>query len=212
MYRLHKTSFQDLNAIAECHSACFDKSLQVKLGESYVAKSFEWFLNADNRFLHHIYDDKKIIAYCGGFISKYVGDGSSSGMMQHAMKQGIANMIRKPWLLFHPELMKFYPFILKNLYKKLFKRPGNDLKNVVYKSGSEQKVGLVVIGVHPAYRGKGIFEELIKNFECEAQKRNINKLSLSVKANNDRAVNAYKKTGWIINKETKKSFEMIKML
>ena len=69
-----------------------------------------------------------------------------------------------------------------------------------------------MIGVHPLYRNKGVFELLMTRFEKEAFERNIHTLTLSVKKDNKRAVNAYKKIGWQVFKEENKILYMTKAL
>jgi len=67
-----------------------------------------------------------------------------------------------------------------------------------------------VIAVHPDYRGKGVFELLMKNFEEESKKRGAGKITLSVKASNARAIAAYRKSGWQIASQTKKDIDILK--
>lgn len=153
MYKLHKSTIADLAKIAVCHQACFGESLSSKLGNAYAAKSLEWFLVNEHRFLYHVSFENKVVGYCGGFNSQFIGDGSTSGMLQYAMQTGFKAILQKPWLVFHPELLKFYPLIIRNIYKRLFslkKTTSTEQRNVVF----EKKLGLVVIGVHPEHRGK----------------------------------------------------------
>jgi len=179
------------------------------LGLLYLVKTFEWFLVAENRFLFHIESGNEVIGYCGGFKSLYVGDGSTSGMLQYAMKEAMKGLIRRPYLLFHPDLLKRYPLIFKNIYKRVFNSKKNITPTIHHDSA---KIGLVVIGVHPDYRGKGVFELLMQNFEEECKKRNVTRITLSVKASNARAIAAYKKAGWQIASETKKDMDMFKIM
>jgi len=211
MYTLHKSNRKDIEKIATCHILCFKNSLSAKLGKAYAAKTLEWFLLKENRFLFHISKNNKVIGYCGGFTPQFIGDGSTSGMLQFAMKEAVMGVIKKPWLLFHPELLHFYPLISRNLYKRIFgvrQKTAKAERTVV----ADRKAGLVVIGVHPDYRGKKVFEQLMTAFEKEAEKRSIHNLYLSVKKNNSRAVNAYNKAGWTILKEHEASLEMFKQI
>lgn len=211
MYKLCPTLPEHLGELALCHQLCFGDSLSSKLGLQYVQKSLEWFLESENRFLFHVECNNKIIGYCGGFRSSYVGDGSTSGILQYAMGEAVKGVVRKPHLLFHPELMKRYPLIFKNISRRIFRR-----KTIVSSKNNNglngSKIGLVVIGVLPEYRGRGCFELLMKQFEEECKKRNAEKMILSVKAANRRAVAAYKKAGWKIASETKKGVEMFKTI
>ena len=86
---------------------------------------------------------------------------------------------------------------------------------LVHSKESERKeirIGLVVIGVQPAYRGKGCFELLMKHFEETCKQRNASKMLLSVKSTNSRAIAAYKKAGWQAGSATPKAFEMYKYI
>ena len=76
----------------------------------------------------------------------------------------------------------------------------------------DKRAGLVVIGVHPEYRGTGIFDMLMSEFEKKALERNLYKLVLTVKKNNTGAVKAYTRQGWFIIKEHAENLEMAKYL
>src|SRR4051812_5611385 len=95
-HKLSNTRHDHLTAVAKCHMLCFPESFSTQLGLNYVRKTFEWFLVDDNRFLFHIESAGQVIGYCGGFVSKGVGDGSSSGMVQHAFKEAVLGIAKKP--------------------------------------------------------------------------------------------------------------------
>lgn len=210
MYLLQKSSKQDIKQIAYCQLHCFEKSFSSRLGFAYTEKSLSWFLSGDNRFLLHVTDNGKVIGYCGGFISKGRGDGSTSGMMQFAMRPAAFGMMKKPWLFFSKEIIPFYPLIFKNMYQKIFPRKTFIQKQHISKVAQEKRQGLVVIGVIPTYRGKGVFETLMNGFEEEARARKVHYLGLSVRKENRRAIQAYQKAGWQMGKELKGSYELIK--
>jgi GNAT superfamily N-acetyltransferase len=211
MYQLEPTQHRHNLEVAICHMECFSSSFSGKLGLPYAFKSLEWFLRGENRFLFHIKCNNKIIGYCGGFRSSYPGDGSTSGMLHYAMPEAIRGIIIRPSLLFHSELVKRYPFILRNIRRRIFKNKKNT-PNADHNDSENLKIGLVVIGVLPEYRGKGCFELLMGHFEEECRKRSANKITLTVKASNARAIAAYKKVGWEIASQGKKGVEMFKMI
>ena len=211
MYKIRATLPSQIDEITICHLQCFPRSFSSKLGLRYVTKSLEWFFeDENNRFLFHIEYNRKIVGYCGGFQSLREGDGSTSGMLQYAMPEAIKGIIRKPYLLFHFELIRRYPLIFKNVRRRIFKNQ----KNVPVSNDNFNvpKIGLVVIGVLPEYRGKGCFELLMQYFEAECTKRNVTKMTLSVRTSNARAIAAYKKVGWQTGIQTEVAAEMYKML
>ena len=212
MFDCVKSANNDLNSIALCHKQCFKQSLSTQLGMPYIKKSFEWFLSKNNCFLFHITNsDGLVTGYCGGFIPSYIGDGSTSGIMQYTMKQALAGIVRHPWLLFHSEVIGMYPLILKNIRSKILKKKGQKLPAQPV-AEFDKRVGLVVIGVHPGYRGSGVFPALMDEFEKRALAYNIDKLVLSVKTTNARAIKAYTKQGWFIAKQHPNTLEMNKFL
>jgi len=212
MYVSEQTQLFQIKDVVECHRRCFPSSLSTKLGSSYLIKSFEWFLSGENKFLFHITQDSIVVGYCGGFRSSFVGDGSTSGMMQYAMKEAVVGMLKHPLLFFSKEVISFYPLIFRNFFKKfLFKKEKNK-KLFTTAVGNEKKIGLVVIGVHPDYRGKGYFELLMHEFENECRKRSAVKSTLSVKSTNGRAIAAYKKAGWEIGAMNAQEIKMFKVL
>jgi len=211
MNKLVPSQKNDLTAIAKCHKLCFKHSLSSRLGLVYIKKTFEWFLEKENRFLFHVVKDGEVIGYCGGFIPQYIGDGSTSGIMQYTMPQAIRGVALHPWLLFHKEVLDMHPLILKNIRRKIFKKKESKKVTEPVKP-FDKRVGLVVIGVHPEHRGSGVFQLLMHEFEARALSFNINKLVLSVKKSNQRAINAYSKQHWFISNEHPVTLEMCKHL
>lgn len=210
MYQLKFTSPEQLDSVAVCHVACFPDSFGSKIGFVYTKKSLEWFIAGSNRFLFHAEKDNKVVGYCGGFQPMRPGEGSTSGMMQFAMRESIIGMFRKPWLFFHKDILRFYPLIFKNIYRKYLFRPTHT--QLESKRDEAIQIGLVVIGVHPDYRGKGCFDMLMKHFEQECIQRHARKMILSVKATNARAIAAYKKCGWETANITDIAVEMYKLI
>lgn len=207
-HNLFSSLHKNIPSIANCHVACFPNSLSGKLGLKYVIKTFEWFLAENNRFLFHIENEGKVVGYCGGFISRGLGDGSSSGMLQHAFKEAVIGIIKKPWLAFHPEVRAMYPFVFRNV-QNFFSTKKKSFTPAQENQGKLS--GLVVIGVHPQYRGTGIFDGLMLHFFEESKRLGAIGSKLSVKRTNARGINAYKKFDWEIIEEHDKTIVLKKI-
>ncbi|MBX2932316.1 MAG: GNAT family N-acetyltransferase [Chitinophagaceae bacterium] len=182
------------------------------MGKKFVTKALSWFLNKESKFLYFIEKDEKVVGFCGGFVPQFYGDGSSSGMLQHAFKEACWGVVKKPWLLFNTELKKHYPLISRNILKKLKLRKTTAVSKQPDNFVFEKYVSLVVIGVHPSCRGTGIFEQLMKEFDNIAITKNVPIVRLSVKKDNARAIAAYKKMGWNIEEEMNDTYKMNKIL
>jgi len=211
MSKATKISLSDIDNIINCYKQCFPNSFSVRLGKAYIKKTFEWYLADESRFLLHVSEDGKVTGFCGGFIPRYKGDGSTSSMLQFAMREAVNGVLRKPWLLLSPQIIQMYPLLFKNVLRKIAGSPKTTQVEPAQSSKSK-RAGLVVIGVHPAHRGKGVFELLMNKFEQEALQRGIAELDLSVKKENIRAVKAYERSGWKVLKNDKENYIMQKLL
>lgn len=212
MWNIINSQKHNLRDIATCHIECFPQSLATKLGGAYVQQTFGWYLNHANRFLFHIEADNKVIGYCGGFVPLKPGDGSSSGMLQHAFHKAIKGLLLHPWLLFHSEVLPHYPFLWLNIKRKLTGKinPGTPISRQA--TPFKPYCGLVVIAVHPNFRGKGVAQQLMDEFEQRAKQLRQNDLILSVKKDNGRALNAYTNYGWQIFEEQPVTYVMKKTI
>lgn len=211
MCTIKNSQKENLPDIAACHIACFPTSLATKLGKRYVEKTLEWFLVNPNRFLFHIRQNGKVVGYCGGFIPVKPGDGSSSGMLQYAFKQAVSGILKNPLLLLHPEVTANYPFLWMNIKRKITGK-AKPYKPVSDAKPFRQFVGLVVIGVHPDFRGNGLAQRLMAEFESKTREFHQNEMVLSVKKNNGRAIKAYSNFGWATREEHDKTYVMHKFL
>lgn len=207
---LKQTRPDDISKMGMCYQKAFSKSLATAFGQAYVSRTLMWFLSTDKNFLFHLEDDQgNVIGFCGGMLNDGVHPrGSASEMIQYAFSEGIRSLLRKPWLIFHAEMMSKYGLALRNLKKRFIKSP---LKT--YKPGTvEPFCGLVVIGVDPVYQNKGMGNILLNEFEKRSKESGYNKVKLSVKSDNDQAIRSYEKNGWNKGEQRGSSLSMFKIL
>lgn len=203
-----------IRKIAKCHIAAFPETLSSKLGIDFISSMMQWYLSAPNKFLFYVEENGIVQGYCGGFlVDGSDAFGSGSGMTQFGFNSAIFSFLRKPWLLFHPEVRNKYAFILTNIKRKLGLK--KEQPAIIEKpSMMEQPLtaGLVVIGVLPDLQQKGLGTLLQQEFERKASEMGAQQLQLSVRQNNDKAIRSYKRNGYFISSETGPSFVMIKKL
>ncbi|MBX2926513.1 MAG: GNAT family N-acetyltransferase [Saprospiraceae bacterium] len=210
---LHSTPAQ-LPAIARCHRAAFPAALASALGHRYVAHMLSWYLASDKTFLFHIEDEQgEVAGYCGGVISDgTLPTGSASGMAQHSFKAAIWAFLTHPWVLLHPEVRAKWPLLRNNLLMKLGLRPKVHSTPAQRSARAQDpQAGLVVIGVDPAYQGKGYGSALLREFERRAtEDYGMSKLQLTVRADNAQAIRAYERNGWVRGEQRGGSVSMLK--
>lgn len=212
-YSIQYATMDVLGIISVCHMLAFPMSLITKLGKNTVVDMLKWYLSAPNKFLFYIKDGNEVIGYCGGYLKDGTDQyGSGSGMTQSGFKSAALALVKKPWLLLHPEVIKRYGFIAKNVLRKLglFKSTlSNNDQAVLQELGT---AGLVVIGVHPQWQGKGVGTQLQIEFETKARLMGAKRLQLSVRTNNTQAIKSYQRNGYTIQKEEGPSYVMVKNL
>src|SRR5688572_2627725 len=108
---IKSTTRRDLPAIAECHMAAFPNTLTSSLGRKYCSKMLEWYLSTDKAFIFHAEEDGKVVGYCGGIIvDGTLAHGSASSMTQYSFNEAIRAFMKRPWLLFHTDMLRRYDF------------------------------------------------------------------------------------------------------
>ena len=205
----------DLPTIARCHRAAFPESLASALSERYCAHMLSWYLSTNKTFLFHLEDESgRCVGYCGGMISDgSLGTGSASGMAQHSFYPALWAFATHPWVLFHPEVRAKRQLLWKNIKMRLgLARKIHATTAQRQQKAREPEVGLVVIGVDPAYQGKGYSSLLLHEFERRAVlEYGIRRLQLTVRTDNTQAIRAYEHNGWVKSKTQGISTSMIKI-
>jgi len=208
------TKRSDLDALVHCHEKAFPDSLSTKLGHKFCSQMLSWYIESDRGVLFHLEQKGEVFGYVGGITIKEPGlPGSATSITQYSFKTLIWAFIIRPWLLFHPENLKRFFFIWRNIKLKL--GSGGKNPNVsapdIYQNFIPS-MGLVVIGVSPEYQGKGYGSVLLKEFESRAQREGCGRIHLSVRKNNQQAIMAYKKNGWEVSEEGSEELSMSKIL
>jgi GNAT superfamily N-acetyltransferase len=201
---------KDLRKLAECHRKAFPQSLSSKLQLNFTEKMLSWYLNDPRGVLFHIEMNNEILGYCGAIKTKLPGlEGSTTSMVQYSFYSMLKALAIKPWLLFHEENLKRIPLIKKNILLKL----GLKQKNKLSVQSNEDFIpfwGLVVIGVDPAFQGKGIGSILLQEFEKLAKEDGVKRIFLSVKKENSKAIKSYERNNWLEYSCTEESKTMYK--
>ncbi len=208
-YSIRAASINDLAKIADCHCAAFPDSLASALGVDYVRVMLNWYIATESTFLIFAEEGGRCLGYCGGMLKTVWGIGSASSMAQYSFNAAVIGFLKKPWLLFHPEMKAKFPFILKNILNRFIRK--KKLKgepDVVF----EPYTGLVVIGVDPAFQGKGFGSILLLEFEKMTHQRGLKKMILSVHSDNTKAIKSYTRNGWSITHVSGLSTSMMKLI
>jgi ribosomal protein S18 acetylase RimI-like enzyme len=211
--RIIETSLSDIPQLSQLHGNVFSTSIAAKLGLSFTQKNFQWYLSDSRCFLFHLLSDRNVvIGYCGGMLTVPGKPGSATSMIQFAFKEAVVGFLKRPWLLFHPEVRGHWPLMLRNIAQKLGWRPQHPAVAEQPKSIPAPSMGLVVIGVAPEARNQGVGQVLLAEFERRARQHGAEQAHLSVKKNNPQAHRAYEKAGWVRLREDGVNYVFTKVL
>jgi ribosomal protein S18 acetylase RimI-like enzyme len=188
----------------------FPAALASLHGLAFVQKMLEWYVVADRGVLFHIERGGQVVGYCGGISTLQSGlPGAFTSISQYAFWSMAASYLRKPWLLFHRENVAKRSGIVRNIAIRLRLR-SQAAPNT--STGFIPHCGLVVIGVDPAHRGKGIGDALIQQFEQLAVAKGVRLVRLSVKPSNAPALALYGRHAWTIAEDRDQDLLLRKFL
>ena len=208
------TRIDDLDNLVNCHKSAFPKSLSSLLGEKYIKKMLEWYITSNRGVIFHIKKDNFIVGYCAGVITNFKNQlGASSSINQYTFNYILMSLLTKPWLLFHQDIKKKIPYILKAILIK-FKITNKGVGSKYNKKAIfEPYLGLISIGVNSNYQGQGYGSTLLDEFESRAIKKyQVNKIILSVNNNNHQAIKSYLNNNWQVESVGKLNQTLIKKI
>ena len=206
------SDYSDLIDIAKIHVEVFPDDLSSKCGIRYTRKMIEWYLNDSRAELFHLENSGKILGYCWGHsLQGSSVHGSATDILKHTGKELVISFICRPWLIWHPEVRSRLPFLLKWFKLKL---RSQQLQNKA-QAGSEAKeqipsMMLVMIGIKPGCQGNGFGKILLHEFERRAKEKGFSRVHLNVQNDNEHAISAYKKNGWMAGAKSHSEMIMFK--
>ena len=210
--KFHPAQPADLIRIAKCHFDVFPRSLTSRMGVPYLSKIFSWYLSTDKAFLFFVEEEGNVVGYAGGMIvDGTLAHGSASSLTQHTFNDSIKALLLRPWLFFHPEFVSRYTLFARNIFTRVMNKfRKSEVRSAV--KPIEPYVGLVVIGVHPTFQGKGYGSAILIEFEKRTAQYGLKRMLLTVNANNAQAIASYKRNGWCTINANRKSISMEKRL
>ena len=174
----------NLADIAKCHKEVFQGQFMTEMGPVWLKDMYGFFQNYHAGFVIIAQEKSgQVIGFVAGGDSQTRQLFLSRAKRRHILllfqKFITSNIVRKKLLA---EL--FRQLKIRNNRKK-------EHRKVIRKSGN-----LLSIGVLPEYQGSEIANKLMEQFIDASQKNGAEILKLSVRLENDRAINFYKKHGW----------------
>ncbi len=212
----HSATGEELMAVARCHCAAFPHTLASALGDRFVAVMLSWYPTTGKGFLIYMESEPgTVVAYsCGLYKDGSLRTGATSGMAQHSWGAAILAIIRRPGVVFHPELREKWGLIWQNLRLR-FNLSSNVLTPTPWNKAlaASPYLALASIAVHPDYQDLGVGSQLLHAFEKKAKTTyQTTRIQLTVRAENSKAIHFYMHRGYATTKESSRSIQMEKKL
>jgi ribosomal protein S18 acetylase RimI-like enzyme len=172
----------DLDGIVACHQRSFPGTFMTEMGKV-------WLVGLYSYFIHHAKAIKIVVEARDKKICGFAFGGDRKIRDEFFVRAAF-----KYWPMI---LMKFITnrVVRKTLKDEIFRKIESVYKKN-YRSHTSSECGLLSICVVPELQGAGLSGELIKNFTEQAFEKGYNAILLSVRPENVRAVEFYKKHGW----------------
>ncbi len=182
---LQKVDFPD---VIQLYKNCFPKTLMAIIGPQVIQKFLEWCLQKNHYFFVAYIKNQPV-----GFVSGYYymkGEPfihSTSELALFLRKDLINSLLKQPWKVFHPTVVK-----------KILKHVKHQNSNVVGENdiAVSSELSILSIGVSPNFQRQGIAEKLTQFVTSFALEKSITHLKLTVETNNKAGLNFYSKNGW----------------
>ena len=188
----------ELECIAKCRIESFPNSLSSELGIKYVKKLMTFYLT-NNNFLIYLSNEKECVGFVTGMVPESDFICSTREAIDLTYKDILKELLKKPWLIFHPIIISNFNLAIELIRNKIFLSK-QDKKIMPARTPEELKrsVGLIDIAVSPKHQGKGYSSILLKAFEDKCHEIGLKKMHLSVKPENNKAIQSYIRNGWVI--------------
>lgn len=204
-YIIRYADYNDLDEIAKIHRESYPEDHFLnQLSISLINKFYKSFLKYPNIFLVCI-KCKKICGFILG-LESHISNKAKYDFIKENQRELVVYVIYKIFSI--KFILKFLPRFINLVKDLLFKslKQGNILAT------SEIFFTLLSIAVSSEVRGRGVANILLDDFEKKLKEEDVKKYILSVRKNNLRAVNFYKKKSFYIYKENKTDIYMCKLL
>jgi len=184
----------DLCRVAQAHSMAFHDTFLTKLGRGAVTRYYESLLGGP-------YKQRSVVAVSEDAVTGYCFSGIFSGATTSFLKKNLFYLCLQ--LLRRPGLLLTRMFFKKALTGTLLILGVNKKKNP---SGKEPPAyRILAIAVLPESQGSGAAKELMEHCEQAAREMGYDRIGLTVKRNNARAIRFYEKRAYRDDGSSEKS-------
>jgi ribosomal protein S18 acetylase RimI-like enzyme len=193
---VRKMTAADIEAVARLHRECFPSSRSTLLGQPFVRAMYGWFL-ANQSDLAVVYEKEGTVV---GVLTGAVG-GFGRRLFRATWPTVLWGLLVNPRLWFNPRTFRLWRSYLVGLQPWRY-------RSIQHKTPAAAKMQASVAGiaVSTGFRGNGIAQALLSDFESRSKCVGAVCLSLTVESDNVAAHRAYERAGWTLVRKDPNGF------
>lgn len=194
---------QDIPAIAALHRVTFSHAAVSQLGQGTVERYYRSILSdAKEGLALGTFCENRLAAFC----IAGVWDEPEKEFLRRNLPFVATRLLAAPWLFFQPFIWERIRTGIGMLVRRSPQPAAvptaptspsigtNDLP--VQHAAAVRSLGILYIGVHPNFRGRGFARQLLRRVENFARENRFPQLDLSVYLDNTPAIELYLSDGW----------------
>jgi ribosomal protein S18 acetylase RimI-like enzyme len=202
----------DVVRIVQIHKVSFPDYFLTNMGDGVLRRYYETYLKHP--------DGVNVVATVGGEVCAFIsGTHQASDILRSFYKRNLFYVIGATLgrvLLFNPIILKGLSMRLCHVriaFASFLSRSNRCGKAKAHEQTTNKKIGrLVSIAALPECRGKDVSVRMIQFFEKQLISRCTNEVHLCVNSDNARAIQFYKKVGWVMIKDKGSEQAFVKRL
>lgn len=179
----------DLNEVVRIHVAAFPQSVLTRLGPGAVRRYYQWQLEGPHE-CHAVAAIRD--ARMAGFCFAGVFRGAMRGFVRRHAAYLAIQLILRPWLLRHGSVVAKLR-VVQRILQGAGPAPG---AAAVTPPSTGQSFAVLSIATHPEWEGRGVGRELMAEAERTARAAGYERMHLTVRVDNHRAIAFYERLGW----------------
>ena len=178
-FRITFADLEDIEALVALHLKCFsdDDHIAVMFGKGFIHSAYKWFVTHSETFVLVAKKKEQLLGFTAISEKPYNGP-----MLRAAKWDALRGLILRPWLAFHPEL-------IRRLVRILFSWRDNH--------SGDKVAHIAFTGVSPQFQGKGIGKALKNESIRVCRKRGMIAMVTGVKRQNLRAKAMNESAGFV---------------
>lgn len=200
----------ELASVSEIHQTCFQGYFLSTFGPDFLRIYYKNYLSEDDHLLLVAKVSSQVVGFCAGTVNP---DSFYKTLFRDHFVS-ISGIVGSRFLTsseFRKSVLERTFFVKRALRSRFdFKQSATLQSNGQDHSDKEMHSRLLSIALLSEFRGQGISESLMTEFEAAMQRKGAVDCSLSVNTDNFGAIGLYKKTGWLVSSQNENSVHLIK--